>query len=237
MLPPNVMSLAALAVLTLSACGNQPVRAERDAEPALERALAAPLMVDLELVSRDNASAAIAGGGPGAVDIPTYERGSEAIAAARAEAEKLAGGKLAAATAPADGSNAVLRDAATAAQRASAVKGPGNNCGATTTYAMDWSLRLPAALAIYPRGHLLEAAGSDANGCRLRIVRFVTPVEPADIIAFYESRARAARLEARHVAADGLHVLSGGNGKIAFAIQARQRGDGMTETDLVVNGG
>lgn len=235
---PWVTSLAALAAFTVTACGSKSDQSAADGpDPALAAALAAPMMVDPDLVSRDNATAAIAGGGPGVVDIPTFEHNAEAIAAARAEAEKLAGGKLAAVPVPTEGSDAVLRDAVTAAQRARVVKGPGGDCADKADYAMAWSLRLPDVFAIYPRGHLLEAAGSDREGCRLRVVRFVTPVEPGDVIGLYYSRVRAARFDVYYRAAEGVHVLSGSNAKAAYAIQARKRADGMTETDIVVNGG
>ena len=235
---PWLTRLTVLSALMLAGCGSKDDEAAPvGTDPALARALAAPMMVDPDLVSRDNAASAIAGGGPGAVDIPPFEPNAEAIAAARAEAEKLVGGKLIAAPAAADGSDPVLRDAVTAVQRARAVKGPGRDCGEKADYAMAWSLRLPAAFAIYPRGHLLEAAGSDRDGCRLRVVRFVTPVEPGAVIDFYYSRIRAARLGARHVAGGGVHLLTGSGGGAAYAVQARQRSDGMTETDIVVNGG
>ena len=63
------------------------------------------------------------------------------------------------------------------------------------------------------------------------------PVEPGAVIDFYYSRIRAARLDARHVAGGGVHLLTGSSGAAAYAVQARQRSDGMTETDIVVNGG
>jgi acyl dehydratase len=101
---------------------------------------------------------------------------------------------------------------------------------------MGWSLQLPQALPIYPRGHLVEAAGNDTLGCRLRVVRFVTPVAPGDVIDFYHSRAKTAHLDLRHVAAEGVAVLEGSKGAAAYAVQARRRSDGLTEADIVVNG-
>jgi hypothetical protein len=102
---------------------------------------------------------------------------------------------------------------------------------------MAWSLRLPQAFPIYPRGHLLEAAGNDGNGCRLRVVRFVTPVDTGAVIDFYHTMARAAHYDARHSQAEGRDLLEGGKGAAAYAVQARLREDGLTEADIVVNGG
>lgn len=234
---PLLTSLTVLGALALAGCGKSEEAAQEKTDPAIARALAAPMMVDPDLVSRDNSGLAIAGGGPGEVDIPPFEHGPEVIEAARADAAKLVGGVIATAPAPSAGSDPVLSGAVTAVQRAAAIKGPGNACGAKADYALAWSLRLPAALAIYPRGHLLEAAGSDRDGCRLRVVRFVTPVVPDDVVNFYYSRLHAERYTVRHVAADGVHVLSGSSGSTVFALQARKRDDGMTETDIVVNGG
>ena len=194
-------------------------------------------MADPDLASRNHALAAIAGGGPEVVELPLIETGAESIAAAKVEAQRLAGGKIVPAPGPGDASNPALRDSVTAAQRAAAVKGPGSNCGASASYDMAWSLRLPQTFPIYPRGHLIEAAGSDGNGCRLRVVRFVTPVEPNAIIDFYHTLARAAQFDARHNQADGRELLEGNKGAAAYAVQARVREDGLTEADIVVNGG
>lgn len=236
---PVLTHFAAASLLALAACGGgQPEdQAGQDEDPAYAHALAGPLMTDPDLASRNRAYSAIAGGGPGIVEVPPIEDGPEAITAARDEATKLVGGKIEAAPFPVEGSNPVLRDAVTAAQRGAAIKGPGSNCPAKASYAMGWSLQLPAPFPIYPRGHLLEAAGSDSDGCRLRVVRFVTPVEPGDLIDFYHTRAKAAHFDVRRMAADGAQVLEGSKGVAAYAVQARKRKDGLTEADIVVNGG
>ncbi len=231
----NVIVMAALG---LAACdGGKPAEpAGQGEDPAVAHALAGPLMADPDLASRNNALAAIAGGGPEVVELPLFESGPEAIAAAKSEAEKRVGGTIAMVPLPSEGSNPVLSDAVTAAQRAAAVKGPGSNCGAKASFAMAWSLRLPQAFAIYPRGHLVEAAGSDSDGCRLRVVRFVTPVEPGDVINFYYTSASAAHFDARHQQSDGVQILTGSKGVAVYAVQARKREDGLTEADIVVNG-
>lgn len=227
------------AAATLTACGGDKAEkvAGQGADPLLAHALAGPLMTDPELASRNHALAAIAGGGPEVVEMPLFETGAEAIASAKVDAERLAGGRIAPAPSPTVGSNPVLRDAVTAAQRAAAIKGPGSNCGTAANYDMAWSLRLPPSLPIYPRGHLIEAAGNDGNGCRLRAVRFVTPVEPIAVIDFYHTLATRAHFDARHQSADGRETLEGSKGAAAYAVQARVREDGLTEADIVVNGG
>ena len=232
-------SLAAAATLGLAACGGEKVEkiAGQGADPLLAHALAGPLMADPDLASRNHALAGIAGGGPEVVEFPLIENGAETIAAAKVEAVKLAGGKVTPAPAPGEGSNPALRDAVTAVQRAASVKGPGSNCGAQATFDMAWSLRLPQTFPIYPRGHLIEAAGTDGNGCRLRVVRFVTPVDPSAVIDFYHTLASAAHFDVRHQQADGVEQLEGNKAAAAYAVQARVREDGLTEADIVVNGG
>ena len=231
-------SFAAIAALGLAACGgDRPEKvAGQGADPLLAHALAGPLMADPDLASRNRALAAISGGGPEAVELPVIENNAETIAAAKVEAEHIAGGKIAPAPLPGDGSNPALRDGVTGAQRAAAIKGPGSDCGAGASYAMAWSLRLPSAFPIYPRGHLIEAAGNDGLGCRLRVVRFVTPVDPVAVIDFYHTLARAAKFDVRHRQTDGVELLEGSKGAAAYAVQARRRADGLTEADIVVNG-
>ena len=232
-------TFGAAATLGLAACGDD--KAQRvvgqGADPLLAHALAGLLMADPDLASRNQALAAISGGGPEVAEFPLIESGAEVVAAAKVEAQRLAGGKIASAPFPSEGSNQVLHDAVTAAQRAAAVKGPGSNCGAQASYDMAWSLRLPQAFPIYPRGHLIEAAGNDGNGCHLRVVRFVTPVDPVAVIDFYHTLALAAHYDARHQQADGRELLEGNKGATAYAVQARVRNDGLTEADIVVNGG
>jgi hypothetical protein len=232
-----LVTCAAAAALAVAACKGKPTEPEGQGEdPAYAHALAGPLMTDGELASRNKAIAAIAGGGAQVVELPLVEDGPDAIAAAKGEAEKLVGGKIGMVPLASEGSNAVLRNAVTAAQRGAAVEGPGQDCAAKASDGLSWSLGLPQTLPIYPRGHLLEAAGSDKDGCHLRVVRFVTPVEPGAVVDFYYTRTKAAKSAARHLAADEVHVLEGSKGAAVYAIQVRKREDGLTEADIVVNG-
>lgn len=230
--------LAAVSLLALAGCGSRDDGAEADQgeKAGLDLALAAPMMVDADLTSRNQAGAALAGGGPPVILLPPVARGSEDIAVAKAEADKLAGGSVGFPPTSDGDPDPALGDSVTAAQRAGSIKGPGKDCGGKADYALGWSLRLPAAMPIYPRGNLLEAAGSDRDGCALRVVRFVTPVDPEALIAFYNVRARKAGLSVRYRADEDTFQLSGGKGQGAFAVQARKREDGLTEADIVVNG-
>ena len=78
---------------------------------------------------------------------------------------------------------------------------------------------MPAALPVYPRGATLEALGRDVAVCKVRAVAFATPVSPDDVLAFYWTRASAARLAPAHRSGEGENVISGGNARLAFDIR------------------
>jgi hypothetical protein len=233
-----ILSFCTVALL-LSSCGREggSDRVKAETDPALTSAIADPIMVDTDLSSQNRASAAIAGGGAPVVELPLVERGPEAIASAKAEAAKLAGGKIAAAPSPREGGVPAGAQAVAAAQLASAAKGIAANCAGKADYALGWSQRLPEPLAIYPRGHLQEAAGADSEGCSLRVVSFVTPVEPGEVIDYYYTRVKAAGFNTDHRLAEGTHYLSGGKGGANYAVHARKLESGLTEVDLVASGG
>jgi hypothetical protein len=152
-------ALVAISALTLGACGSSAddgSESERGEKAGLALAVAAPMMADPDLASRNLAHAAIAGGGPPVIAPPPVARGPEEIAAAKSEADKLAGGSVGFPPESDGAPDPALQDGVTAAQRAAAIRGPGSNCGAKADYALGWSLKLPAALPIYPRGHLLD---------------------------------------------------------------------------------
>ena len=234
----RIAPLVSASLLALAGCGSGGAgdAAAKSEAAGLALAIAPPMMVDADLTTRNLAESAIAGGGPPVIALPPFERGSDAAAAAKAEAEKLSGGPIASAPSSESDVDPVLRDAVTAGQRAGAIMGPGKDCGAKADYALAWSLQLPGSLPIYPRGALIEAAGSDQGGCRLRVVRFVTPVAPDAIVDFYHARARAAGFVMRHRADEDTHQLTGSKGTGEFAVQARKRADGLTEADIVANG-
>jgi len=233
-------SAAALALaLCLVGCGSSaPERkaSQADPDPAIAEAQADPLMVDPDLSRRNPAGDALGGGGPAAAPIPPFDRSPETVEAARAEALRLAGGKLASAPAPVagQGGGAGLSPERTAIA-ALAPGSAGQTCARRLDYSAIWAARLPAALPVYPRGHVQEAAGSDEPGCRLRIVSFVTPVPLGDVVDFYWTRARAAGLAPTHRIGGTDYVISAQNGPAAFAAYLRDR-DGLSEVDLVTSG-
>jgi hypothetical protein len=229
--------LLLLACCALSACGKGGADASKpEADPALTSALADPLMLDPDLSSQNRAVAAIAVGGPPVAELPLVERSPQAIEDARDEARQLAGGSFKSAPQPQDGDAGKVAGV-TAAQVAAAVPGVGPACAGKAEYGMGWSLSLPEPLAIFPRGHVQEAAGSDRDGCRLRSIRFLTPVDAGDVVDFYFTRLSAAGLEARHLLAGEVHVLEGSKGGMAYAVHVQKLENGLSRVDLVSNGG
>ncbi len=229
----------AMAALGLSGCGSSEEEAadKPGDDPALASALAGPVMIDPELAGQNYATAAIAGGGPAVIELPPAESTPEAIAAAKADAAKAAGKPIERAPSPEGAGDSRLREAVTAAQLAHAVQGPGTDCGGKADYEFSWSTKLPAPLPIYPRGHLLETAGTDRDGCRLRFAGFLTPVAADDVIDFYYTRAKAAGFTVERHRSGEVQLLRGGKAHAVYAVRVRRQDDGISKVDIVANGG
>lgn len=235
---PAFATLAGL--MLLAGCGGSGDKAEKPVErdPAVTGALGDQIMVDPELAGQNEADAGLSGQGATAVEIPAEQRSPEAIAAARREAEKLAGGAIehAPAASP-DGAGKLASAAATAAQvAAKGASGAGADCAGKVEYSARWATALPAPLAVYPRGAVQEAAGTDSDGCRLRVVTFHTPVPASDVIDFYYTRLRKAGFTAGHTSEGGDAVLGGGKSGQSYVIYARKLDNGLSEVDVVSGG-
>ncbi|MEZ5742929.1 MAG: hypothetical protein R3D89_04165 [Sphingomonadaceae bacterium] len=227
-------SLAAIALLAGCDSGKQEDASLADGDPAMTGALGDQIMVDPELTGQEGG--AVTAGGAGA-NLPPEQRGPEAIAAAKQDAEKKAGGALQSAPEPGTGNPAsLIEDASTAAQVAEASKAAATDCAGKVEYSMNWTTKLPAALGVYPRGAVQEAAGTDKDGCALRVVNFVSPVDPGDIIDYYYTQARKAGYNADYRMDGGDHVLGGKNGGQAYLIYARKLDNGLSEVDLIASG-
>lgn len=232
--PTRVLVTALASALLLAGCGKggEAAKPKGEEDPAVTGALGDQIMVDPELAGQQGS------GGTGKIELPPEQRTPEAIAAAKAEALKLAGGAIQSAPAPAVGGSATVleQNAATAAQVAEAAKAGNVDCAGKVQYSANWATSLPAALAVYPRGAVQESAGTDADGCRLRVVSFVTPVAAGEVVDFYYTRLRAEGYSARHQMNGNDQVLGGGKGAAAYVVYARKLDNGLTEVDLVASG-
>jgi len=233
--PVNPLLTSIVGVLLLAGCGSGGDKApapKAEDDPAVTSALGDEIMVDPELAGQQ--------GGPGAsaIELPPEQRTPEAAAAAKAEAVKLAGGTIQSAPTPSGGNDLgkLIEGAATAAQVAAAAKTGKVDCAAKVAYSAKWANALPPALAVYPRGAVQEAAGTDSDGCRLRVVNFTTPVTPGDVVDFYYTRVRAGGYDASHQVDGKDHVLGGKKAGGAYLVYARALDNGLTEVDLVASG-
>jgi len=199
-------------------------------DPALTAALAGQIMVDPALVQSANAHAIR----------PPDEPQSAGIAPDQPPVDPVAASAVPAAPAPrADCPDCAARkNTLTIGALAQRQRDPATaNCAAAIGYSATWAARLPEALPLYPGATIREAAGTDAAGCRLRVVAFVTGAPPAKAVAFYHARARAAGYTAEVQADRATRIVGGTRADAAFVIYADPRADGGSDVQMVVNGG
>lgn len=231
----RLMALGLAGTLLLAGCGGKdkkPTGGESD--PALSGTLGDRIMVDPEMAGQDGGAPAP---GSAQISVPPTDRTPEAVEAAKARAAALVGGKLLPAPQPAQGgANALTESAATSAQVEQASKLAHTDCAAKVQYSNSWAAKLPAEMPVYPRGAVQEAAGIDSDGCALRVVTFVTPVTPDDVISFYYTGASNSGYGAEYKLDGDDHVLGGHKDGKAYVVYARNQGRGLTEVDLVTSG-
>jgi len=216
----RLASLVTLLALAACARATPPAPRQTEADPAVARAVMAPLLADPELVALDR--------DPLAAALPPDDFASATVTAARAEARKLlAGAEL---RALAEGGACRGCDALLVEARA-ALLGPG--CRARLAPGLEWSLRLPADLPIYPKSHLRDAAGSDEPSCPTRAASFTAPVPAAEVAAFYRALAARAGYDLRSA---GAHAVVGRRGQQRMAVIVRPGEGGFARFDLIVAG-
>jgi len=233
---PHLILPAAL--LLLAGCGSKdgPGKAA-DQDPVVADAVNDPIMADPDLAAQNRGNAALTGGGPASAQIPPFNTSPEEIERARTAAADLLGGTVNPAPPPqrsADKSR--LAGAETPLAVATALQLANGDCEKSFTFSAVWAAKLPSALMVYPRGHTMVAGGSDAVQCKLRSVRFVTPVAANEVADFYYGSAGKAGLAPQHAREGADEVITGGRGTQKFAVYARKRADGLTEVDLVTAG-
>lgn len=169
-----------LLLLALAACSRDPapVQMSRDriGDPALAAAIAAPIMIDPGLGQSANADAIRPPTAPDPIAVPPDPLGRpddpgplaglrHAPAPTACPACRIAHGAL---TLGALAERQPRRDAAT--------------CAASIRYAGDWADRLPPALPLPPATRVVEAAGSDAPGCALRLASLDSSMSAVQLI-------------------------------------------------------
>lgn len=215
----SLVSGAALLAL-LAGCGKESP-APAPSGTAAAGPLGAQIAVDPGLLGESAAAS-------DAPRLPADQRSPAAIEAARKDAVKLAGGTIEAAPAPSAEDSAPL---------AKSVAMINPDCADKARHAPQWANALPDALPVYPRAAVQDAAGTDEGGCRLRVVNFITPVAPGDVVNFYYTHARKAGYDAQHRLDGKDHVLGGAKERAAYVLYIRTLANGLTEVDLVSNAG
>jgi hypothetical protein len=156
-------------LLTMAACHAAPPDSQRNfADPAIGEALSEPLTTDVDLHSSSNPDAL------GPHDQPATQMISPDVIIDTTGAPTL--GQIA---------TSRVADAGF------------TGCKTAIGYSAQWSLRLPAWLELPDKAHLVEAAGSDAPHCALRIIRFGMEGTPAATLTLYAEVAKRAGFTAR----------------------------------------
>lgn len=235
-----------LAPIALAACGgaedaqNNVAALDEEltgngADPVLKGALQDQIMVDPQLAQQSNKDAIRPPTQPYSASLP-----AETVAAGKAAMPKE--GELLKAPAPTQGGPAFAAQdqAVTLGGLAARQKNPRTaGCAAKLAYSAGWAARMPAAMPLHPQARVVEAAGTQADGCSLRAVSFSTPQPLQTMIDWYYTRAVKGGYSAEHQLKDGSHLLGGTRKRdgAAYILFLSARADGGTDIDLLADGG
>lgn len=202
-------------------------------DPVIARALHDPLMSDPDLASRNEAAAAI--GFADSAALPVLAGSSEAAAAAREamRIELLESGELPdLPTSRKTPGGAVLGPMSGPGELLAAVGAPGS-CAKRLKEDFALAAKLPPAALIPPRAMVVQAGGSDAKGCGLRIVRYLTPAAGEVVLQYHYVRAARAGLTPARYAAPGDSIAANGKGAERMAVHVRKAANSLTGVTLV----
>lgn len=112
-------------------------------------------------------------------------------------------------------------------------------CASRLRYAAGWANRLPADVPLPADARVIEAAGTQEDGCSLRVVSFFTPAPLKTAIDWYYTRVSAKGFTAEHQSDGTRHVLGGTRNRdgTAYVVFASERADGGTNVDVIANNG
>ena len=240
-LRPFLPFAAAVLALLLGACG---VLGEEDAQPGdasaaaagadpmVARALADPLMSDPDLASRSEANALVTF--TDSVPLPVFPATPEAATRARdlARAELLTSGAIPALGPVASGSGGAALGGLTdpAAILSAMDVPPGCRSGVRPGFA--FAARLASPAAIMPQGMVELAAGSDAPGCGLRLVRYLTPASVEDVLIYHNTLAQRAGFAIQRFDQPEAILLARGKQAATLRVHARKLPGGMSAVDM-----
>jgi hypothetical protein len=116
------------------------------------------------------------------------------------------------------------------------VRGEGEGCAAMFDRNPSWARRLPAAFPVFPGARVTNAAGNDAEGCRMRVVSFASEASPQRVLVWYRERAASAGFSYDHHREPPDHVLAGTKDDGAYYLIVTPRRGG-SDISLIVNNG
>lgn len=213
-------------------------------DPVIARALHDPLMSDPDLASRNEANAAL--GGPDSHALPVLPATSADASAAREamRLELLATGPIPDLppvpgedededdARPAPAPLAPMGPMAPPADLLAALGLPAR-CAAQLKEDFALAASLPAAAALPPQGMVMQAGGSEAAGCRVRIIRYVSAAPLIDVLQYHHARASRAGLTGRRQALPADMIIAEGKGGERLVVEARRAAHGMTGVTLL----
>ena len=222
MIRAHSLAILAASSLLVSACGGND-KAELDkldsklggkgnVDPALTAALEDQIMVDPQLASKSNDDSIRPPNEPYSASVPVGE---------------------AAPNGPAGQTLGTL-----AAQQARIAKDKFVGCSLDVAYSIQWANRLPLELPLYPKARVSEAAGSDYQGCNLRVASYTAPAPPRSVAGYYLNLAKRSGYR-ESVSNDGQGQMVSGwrpSDGAAFYATLHPAGTG-TSVDLVTNRG
>lgn len=222
----------------LAACGPGGGEAAQGADliatdPVIARALRDPLMSDPDLASRNEAAAAIGFADSAALPVLGTSSGAAAAAREAMRIELLESGKLPDLPPASDAPGGALLGPMSGAEDLLAAVGMPGSCARGLKEDFALAATLPPAAAIPPRAMVVQAGGSDAKGCGLRIVRYLTPAAPEDVLQYHHVRASRAGLALTRHAAPGDSIAGKGKGPERLAVSLRKAPGGLTGVTLV----
>lgn len=236
---PCALIAALAAVVLLGGCkdaaeGGDPLA---EIDPAVGLALNDQLMADPDLVSLNQANAALTRSSDQSV--PRHADTPEAIRKAQDRAVAALGGTRSVPDLPpplamdpeGEDSPLVLLEDVARELPGSAV------CIDAVRIGAGWAARLPDGWRVFPRGTVQEALGADKGECRIRAVRFRSAVPADDIARFYFGSAQSAGFAPRYAASDTGWQITGAKGAAHFIVRSRPSVLGHQEIDLVTLGG
>lgn len=231
--------LPVLLPMLLSACSGAPhTGAPGDpfaADPLVAAALHDPLMSDPDLSARNEANAVL--GFAADTAVPLLAATPEAAQAAReaGRLELLAEGTMPSLPSPVAAPFALPAPGGTA-QAGLGALGASKACIAGLEEGFGWAAKLPKVAAIMPHGMVVQAGGSDAAGCGLRLIRYQTAAPGEAVLQYHYVRAGRAGLKPlRHagkVKGAGESITASGPSGEALLVTLRKAASGLTSVDL-----